>query len=325
MTFGRLVKAAAAAAIALETALACAGPARAIGSADKGTSGGQFLKISPSARAAGMGDAYSAVCDDAYAVYFNPAGLGFMRDVQAVAMRDSYFQGMTHNFGALAAPLLAWTDSKRARNEFGTAAVSVTSLIIDGIERRGLIETDDPADTFGASDFAYTLGYGAPLSRRLAVGVAFKALNQTIDASHSTAFGLDAGTLYRGGRLSLSGGVRNLGTKVRFGSAADPLPLVIYGGAAWRFSEDWLFAADLSAPRDRGLGLSAGIEHRRSFSEDLGAALRCGYDTSKTDAGGLGGVSAGAGVSFKRVQFDFAWVPYGNLGNTFRYSLLVRF
>jgi hypothetical protein len=325
MSFERRENAARAAGMALVLALACASWARAFGVPDQGTSGGQFLKISPSARAAAMGDAYSALCDDAYGVYFNPAGLGFLGEVQTVATRNSYFQGLTHNFGAIAAPLLAWTDSKRARNEFGAAAFSVTSLTTDGIERRGVVETDDPTDTFGASDFAYALGYGLPLSDRLAAGLTLKALDQRIDASHSTAFALDAGTLSRKDRLSLAGGVRNAGTRVRFANASDPLPLLFYAGAGYRISEEWLFSADLNLPRDHRAGFSFGAEHRKKFSDDLWAALRGGYNSSNTDAEGLTGVSLGAGVSFRRVEFDFAWLPYGDLGNTFRYSLLVRF
>ncbi|MBI5202430.1 MAG: hypothetical protein HY925_13950, partial [Elusimicrobia bacterium] len=31
------------------------------------------------------------------------------------------------------------------------------------------------------------------------------------------------------------------------------------------------------------------------------------------------------GIKFHRAAFDFAWVPFGDLGNTFRYSLTIRF
>jgi long-subunit fatty acid transport protein len=37
-----------------------------------------FLRISPDARSSGMGEAGVAVADDANAVYWNPAGLGFL-------------------------------------------------------------------------------------------------------------------------------------------------------------------------------------------------------------------------------------------------------
>ena len=39
--------------------------------------GAIFLLISPGARASGMGETNVAVADDAYASYWNPAGLGF--------------------------------------------------------------------------------------------------------------------------------------------------------------------------------------------------------------------------------------------------------
>ena len=40
-----------------------------------GKSGFGFLKISPSARAAGMGDAFTAIADDVTPIFYNPAGL----------------------------------------------------------------------------------------------------------------------------------------------------------------------------------------------------------------------------------------------------------
>ena len=299
--------------------------AHAFGVGDGGTSGAQFLKLAPGARAAAMGEAYSALCEDAYAVYYNPAGLGFVREVQAAAMHNAHFQGIRHDFGALAVPMLAWTDSRRERNEFGTAAFGLTSLTVGGIERRGVVETDEPTDTFGASDFAYALAYGAPLSARLAGGASFKVIDQTIDSAHSTAFALDAGALYRKERLSLAGGLRNLGTKVKFADASDPLPFVLYGGAGCRLSEPWLVSADLRLPRDHRLGLSVGTEYRVRFFDGLSTALRGGYNTSTTDADGLTGVTFGAGIAYGAAEFDFAWVPFGDLGNTFRYSLQVRF
>ena len=47
-----------------------------------GTFGAQFLKIGVSARATGMGSAYTAVADNAEGVYWNPAGIVSVRDNQ---------------------------------------------------------------------------------------------------------------------------------------------------------------------------------------------------------------------------------------------------
>ena len=47
----------------------------AFGQAKVGTTGVQFLKIGPSARAVGMAEAFIPVADDVAAVYYNPGGL----------------------------------------------------------------------------------------------------------------------------------------------------------------------------------------------------------------------------------------------------------
>lgn len=46
-----------------------------VGAKKVNLSGLQFLKIGQSARASGMGDAFSAVADDINSMYYNPAGL----------------------------------------------------------------------------------------------------------------------------------------------------------------------------------------------------------------------------------------------------------
>ena len=33
----------------------------------------------------------------------------------------------------------------------------------------------------------------------------------------------------------------------------------------------------------------------------------------------------GAGIGYKLFDIDFAWVPFGDLGNTFRYAAHVKF
>lgn len=50
-------------------------PEWAWGQAKVGTAGAQFLELGVSARAIAMGDAFLSICDDASAVYYNPAGL----------------------------------------------------------------------------------------------------------------------------------------------------------------------------------------------------------------------------------------------------------
>jgi len=298
---------------------------RAYGKTDLGTSGAAFLKLPPGARPSGLGEAYSAVADDVYAVYYNPAGLARLGRPELAGMHNKHFQDASHNFGAVAVPVLSWVDTRRPRFEFGVLALSLTSLSVDGIERRGLIESDEPVGTFGARDFVYTLGYGYAVDDRLSIGAAGKYISQSLDSVSASAFAVDGGVQYRTGRLRSAAGWRNGGSAVKFSSRGNPLPFELYFAGAYAWSESWLSVAEATMPRDDSLGLACGAEYRREVMEDLSGALRLGYNTEHTAADGFGGVTVGLGLSYGKTAFDFAWVPYGELGSTFRYSVRVRF
>ena len=52
--------------------------------------------------------------------------------------------------------------------------------------------------------------------------------------------------------------------------------------------------------------------------------MRAGY-RSDTDVEGFSGISIGSGLELGRAAFDFAWVPFGELGNAYRFSLHLKF
>src|SRR5258708_3760395 len=57
-----------------------------------GTTTGELLKIPDSARAIGMGEAYTAAADDSSALYWNPAGLSFAQQKDAAFMHSSLIE-----------------------------------------------------------------------------------------------------------------------------------------------------------------------------------------------------------------------------------------
>lgn len=313
-------------AAALLTALGAAPAAAFLSSGDKGTSGAQFLKISPAARPAAMGEAFAPVADDVTAAYYNPAGLGGLKKSQVAGSHSALFQQINYEYAAISVPLLSWTDDKRPKNAYGVLGVSISNLSVTGIERRGTTETDDASDTFGSSDFAYGLHYGYSVpDTGLLVGGSMKYIDQKLDATRGTAFGLDLGSLYRVGRTGYAFGLRNVGKSVKFGSESDPLPTVIYTGAAYRFTESWLGSLEVDLPRDNKASFAFGTEYRRQFMDKLSGAGRFGYNSRNTDAGGFSGVSFGLGLGYGSFDFDFALVPFGDLGSAYKYSLLVKF
>ncbi|TBR20024.1 PorV/PorQ family protein [bacterium] len=310
-------------ALALALAAAAAAPCAAFGSGDKGTSAAAFLKVPAGARAAAMGDAYGGLDGGALGAVYNPAALGFLEAVELSATHDTHFQDLASDVGVLAVPLLSLRDTRQKRSAWGAAALSVRTLGASGIERRGVVETDAPTDTFGASDYAYGLSYGRALGA-VALGGTVKLVEQSLDSARGRAAAVDGGVLWRGGAFSLGGGWRHFGQALKLGSTPDPLPFTLYGGGAWRPAPGVLAAVEVRAPRDDEARVSVGGELSRQFS-GFGAAVRGGWSSAGAEAEGLGGLTAGAGATWGRFTVDFAWVPYGDLGSAYLTTVGFKF
>lgn len=315
---------------------------------DSGTSGAAFLKIGAGARPAAMGGAYSAVADDANAIYWNTAGLANIKGKnEFVAMRAEMFQDMKYNFFAFAHPTKKW----------GTIGAALNNLNITDIEQRSA-DSDDPDSTFSSNDSAYTLAYAQKIPLRrfglsipteedagIYLGLGIKYIRQNLSGEVANSIATDIGSLYYFQEipLSLALSVQNLGTKSKFKNESDPLPLTIRLGSSYRVGRTWrisgvesvngriktglLIALDADFPRDNDPFARLGTEFTHGWSERTSASVRAGYETGRNrQIEGTGsGVSAGAGINYRAFSFDFAWVPFGDLGNTFRYSVKLRF
>jgi hypothetical protein len=291
-------------------------------SGEAGTSAAQFLKLGAGSRAGGAAEAYTAAADDVYSVYYNPAGLSRMAAPEFAAQHVSYFQDMSYEFLAFAFPFGGKDGTPRQ-----TLGVSIYNLSVSGLETR----TEDTllaAGLFDASESAYALSYAYRVKKNLGLGVTAKYIRETIDTESAGAAAMDAGFYYKPMEdrpLDIGLAVRNLGTKLDFGGGRDPLPLGAAFGAAYAFMPGFKADVDLVKYRDTDLALAAGGEYSRNFKKDLAAFLRLGYTTHNNDVDGLKGIAAGAGLRYSKLGFDFAWVPFGDLGNTFRYTISARF
>lgn len=311
-------------AVLLALLVAAGGNANAINK-NAGTSGAQFLKLGAGSRAGAMGEAYSAAADDVYAAYYNPAGLTRMTGSQLAAAHTELFEDINYEFASFAYPMGREDDHSKH-----VLAASIYSLAVAGIERR-TEDTLNPTGNFNAGDYAYTLSYGHYLSPRMSLGVTGKFISQRIDSYNSEAFAADAGVQYRPRPemkrpLTLSFVLRNVGTRPDFAGESDPLPIAAVGGVAYEvLPKTLVLDLDITKYRDTNAFAAFGTEYKHRIDENIGAALRVGFNTHRTDNEGLTEVTAGAGLRFHRASFDFSWVPFGVLGNTFRYSLQINF
>ena len=280
-----------------------------------GTSGAAFLKIGAGARPAAMGSAFSGLSDDVNAVAYNAAGLAFLERPELTAMHTQWLQNFNYQFGAFVYPA-----------EWGAVAFHAATLQTDDLERRGTDESFQ--GTFASMDATYAVSVAKTILDGTAVGVTARYVRQELDSVTAGALVGDVGVFHRlrGRPVTFGLAVRHVGQEIEFRSESDPPPLTVDGGAAVRVLNNRLkIAVNAAQPRDNDVQFGGGGEWIQPVGTDFRLALRGGYGTAGTDAGGTTGLSFGGGLGFRRFDMDFSWVPFGDLGDTFRYSATVRF
>jgi hypothetical protein len=288
---------------------------------DVGTTGAQFLKLGAGARAEGMGEAYGAVVDDATALYWNPAALPRIPGQSIALMHEALPAGINYEYLGYA----------RSFGRFGAAGAQLQYLSQPGIDQTDFSGAST-GGTFHPSDLAASVGYGYTLrSDELGIftgsslGFTGKYVQSTITKTAST-YGADLGFLSApfpvfGVKTRLAYVAQNLGGKLKFQQAGDPLPTNLKLASSFELTPAWLLAADLNEPVDSQPYLSLGTEYRIRFDQGSFAA-RVGYNSrAMNQAGAATGLTFGLGAKFQTVGFDYAFGSLGALGMTNYLSL----
>lgn len=299
--------------IALLLGMVAAAPLRASES-NAGTSGAEFLKIGAGARPTAMGGAFVAVADDVNAAYYNPAGLALLERPEFTAMHTQWIANLSYDYGAVAVP-----------TGIGVFAVSAQPLRVDDIEKRDTSENFQ--GTFQQQDAAYNLSYARQALDRLSVGGTLRYIHQRLEGVSAGAISADAGVYYEleESPFNLGLAVRHAGPGIKFRNEADPQPFTIDAGVSTNLANDQLtLALSVLNRRDTDPQGAFGLEWRQPLSDDTRINFRTGYNMAATDSE-ASGLSVGVGFGIRQFGFDFAWVPYGDLGNTYRYALHARF
>lgn len=285
-----------------------------------GTSGLLFLRYGVGARALGMGEAFTAVSDDASALFWNPAGLGFSSGIHVLLMHNEFIQDIRQEYLGGAFPV--------GRQRFG---LSINIATVADIERR---ETAGPSlGTFDAHDFAISLTWGMKATEDLSLGVSGKVIYEKIDVEDLTTYAADLGVLYHLPMdLRLGAVIQNLGGKAKFIAEEFNLPTQYKLGLAYCPEKEVLsgkiiVAADVVKPNDGDLKLHTGLEY--GYADAI--FPRLGYMSGYSDKD----LTFGLGMKFKRANFqlpfdflriDYAYIPFGSdLGTSHRFSLSMHF
>lgn len=267
---------------------------------------GAILGRATGARAVAMGEAFTAVADDASAVSWNPAGLGQVGSFSAVAAYESAGPEFGVSYVAVAAPLgigvagaaVAFADygTYDVRNEYGVR-----------------VFTDSLSDA--AAVFSCALPNPRWIGKEGWTGVSLEAVSE---AAGGSLVGVSAGTLVVfASSLSVGLVVEHLGPK----SNGFGLPSAAKGGVAYA---GW---GPVRLSADAGYGLASGqlwAAGGVEYTPVRAAAARAGYRwrAQAQELDGLSGVTFGFGVRYGGFGIDYAYQPFGGLAVSHRISLV---
>lgn len=326
----------------------------------QGEAAAEFLLIAPGARAGGIGEANVALANDAYATYWNPAGLANLKGKEFSGMHASWLPQF--NLGDMYYDFASYTQHFENLGTFGLSAIYLTLG-----EQEYRDENNNLLGVFDSFQLALGLSYGTRLTENLSVGSTAKFIylkltnaNVQVGAQSTdgtgTSMALDLGLLYNPNwfskRLTFGLNIQNLGPKITFVDAAqaDPIPSNFKAGVAYKalnseFNE-LTFTADInkllvkrnddgsSDPFYKAIFTSwtdGGFDHQIKRSSIGGGAeywyaglfsLRAGYFYE--DIGKRRFATFGAGIRYSMYQFDFGYISGEKdhpLSETMRFSL----
>ena len=188
-----------------------------------GKSGFTFLKIGQGARAVGMGDAYTAAANDAYAIFWNPAVL---THVESAA------------FGLSLTNWIVGSKLMSAAGAFnvglGVIGLSILSLTPEEFEETTIGSPGGTGRMVQTGDLAIAGAFALQFTNKLSFGFKGQWIQETIDRDKATGFTVDFSTFYHTGfrDLVLAMAFKNFGPDVTHLNEKFKMPLYFNINAA---------------------------------------------------------------------------------------------
>ena len=300
--------------------------------------GMKWLSIPIGARGSGLGGAFTALANDASAVFWNPAGLALTGGNQVFLNQTRWIADIQVNAAALSVNAGRWGVLAASFEQVGWGTFHGT--VRDPNAEGGYSETGN----FSPEDWAVGLGYGYRVSDKFMFGGHLKAVHENLGSSFEGTFdapkkftgemnlvAFDFGTLYYTGfrdlRLAMS--LQNFSQEKKFRAESFPLPLTfkfgmamdLLGFAAPQSGHKLTFSVDALHPRDYSERLHFGAEY--GFRDAV--FLRAGYKTNYDEED----LSLGAGLKLKisgmAAGLDYAFVRFANFDAVHMFSFDFQF
>jgi len=301
-----------------------------LGGQRAGTSAFTFLKIGVGARAAGMGEAFVGISDDASALYWNPAGIAQTGGSTALLTHTSWPANINYEYMGYV--------QKFSHNIF--LGVSAGFLYMDPMEITTEYNPHGTGEYFNYSDMVLGGTFAMRMTDRFSFGITVKYAQENLAGLTMGGTMLDLGTFYWTGFKSLrfSVALTNFGPEVApNGSYTKPTidggtgtfkyssfspPTVFRIGSAMNVLEAGAHtltaSVQLNHPVDNAENMALGGEY--TFMNLL--SLRTGYKMNMDE----GGLTFGAGlnipmIGIRKLHFDYAYTDFGRLSSIHRFAI----
>jgi len=174
-----------------------------------GARAAEFLTVPVGARGTALGSAFAAAADDITAIYWNPAGLGFLDNTQVFYTFVDMPLDVSLNYAAVATPVFGGT---------GTVGGFFQLLDIPSQEITTVLQPEGTNVTFESNSLAAGVSYAHNISDRFSAGGSAKLVNESIADVAGTALAFDFGSNYHttlfGRTVKLAFVVQNIGTEL---------------------------------------------------------------------------------------------------------------
>lgn len=281
-------------------------------SAAQGTSSGSsYLKLPMNARLAALSDAMVADPGTFSSSFINPANLATQGPYELMLSHTQWIQDVQTEFIAARLPF-----------SFGTFGFAIGNNNVNGIELRDI--PGPPSGTFSAR-FAFLQGsFAANVMENLNLGGTVKYLYEKIYVDEATGYGFDLGATYKTPVSGLVAGfaITNLGSSGQLRNETSQLPSFARLGATYSFTEsDFNCSVGVTLANDsKQSATHVQLGFETIYNKTI--AARAGYVTGYENRG----LTAGIGVHYSLVQFDYAYVPFSlGLGDAHLFSLGFQF
>ena len=293
-----------------------------------GTAAASFLKFTPSPRATAMGESYSSVTEDAYAAYWNPAGLANVEQVELAVTYNASFEDVTHQYLSMAFPL-----------SYGsTMDINVTRLTMtpfQGYDAQGRNTTK-----IQSSDMAIGVAYGRTFMKDeierpvLNVGVNLKSISETLHNVSASALAADVGAIYylrpanywmktvQAQEFRFAFTIRNFGSGLKYDKITSPLPMSETLGVSWLShpygSSSLILSMDNTIAVDEPYSINMGAEYE-AFQL---VSFRAGFKSGQVIGSGI---RFGVGFKLSFADLDYSMSPFGALGAMHKIGMSIKF